>query len=287
MRVILFRTPAEGDTYVPALAAAGYSAISIPALSDTLLPTELEGIIRAGGAEWEAAIITSRRAAEAWVLAAKDYRTGGLGTEGDWSSVPVWSPGPAVQSVFTRSNVPTHLLPRPAPTAVSAAALAPLILASPPRTLSRNRSEEKGGPDRDGGEERERYKPYLILTGDKTLPLLTEALRGAGRVVERVKVYETREDLDLGRAIRNLRGLDEQDTWIALFSPSSASFVLPHFEAAGYALKKEGRIRLLAIGETTESALRAGGWRVDAVAKTPDAPGLVAAIVEADRGHGK
>ncbi|GMK57763.1 hypothetical protein CspeluHIS016_0405970 [Cutaneotrichosporon spelunceum] len=155
MRVILFRTPAPGDTYVSALAEAGYSAASIPALGETLLPSELEGIIARGAGAWEAAIITSRRAAEAWVLAAESCSAD---LACDWSAIPVWSPGPAVQSVFLRSSLPDHLLLRPAPTAISAAALAPLILAAPPR------------PRSGGAESRPGYRPYLILTGDKTLP---------------------------------------------------------------------------------------------------------------------
>ncbi len=170
-----------------------------------------------------------------------------------------------MQSVFEHSTLPAFLRPTAAPTAVSAAALAPLILGAPPRSQS------------------EVYRPYLVLTGDKTLPLLTDALRGAGRVVERVKVYETREDSGLRDAVG---ALQEEDVWVALFSPSSAGFVLPHLERAGYALRAEGgegrRARTAAIGETTEAALRDGGWRVDAVARTPDAPGLVAAISEAD-----
>jgi uroporphyrinogen-III synthase len=89
MRVILFRTPAPGDTYTSAFAAAGYTATSIPALEDSLLPAALEPVIARGGATWEAAIITSRRAAEAWVLAAERVAGQGLDASEEGESAPV------------------------------------------------------------------------------------------------------------------------------------------------------------------------------------------------------
>lgn len=70
-RVILFRTPTPNDIYDATFSAAGYDTTSIQALADRLLPDELVPILAAGGREWEAAIITSRRAAEAWILAAR------------------------------------------------------------------------------------------------------------------------------------------------------------------------------------------------------------------------
>ncbi|CAK9784819.1 tetrapyrrole biosynthesis, uroporphyrinogen III synthase [Cutaneotrichosporon oleaginosum] len=269
MRVFLFRKPALGDTYMPAFAAAGYEVTSLPALEDTLLPDALEPVLARGGGAWEAVIITSRRAAEAWIRAADAVAASVGALDEPWSAVPVWSPGPAVHSVFAHASLPPAFVPSPAPTAVSAAALAPLILAAPPRS---SRSGDAVGAG---------YRPYLVLAGDKTLPLLTDSLRGAGRAVERVKVYETREAPGLAAAVR---ALPPQPGWVALFSPSSAGFVLPHLEAAGFRLREgvEGRTRVAAIGETTEAALREGGWRVDAVARTPDAAGLVAAIAEAE-----
>lgn len=284
-RVVLFRTPTPEDTYAPTFASSGYATTEIPALTDHLLPADLRPILARGGEEWEATIITSRRAAEAWVQASRDLPVipeswGELTppsrlTAEPWSNVPVWSPGPAVRAVFDASGLPSSYVPQQASTAVSAAALAPLILAAPPRS---------GG----GG-----YRPYLVLTGDKTLPLLTDSLRSAGRDVRRVRVYETSEDPGLGDTVRSLAsGLGDAGErlgegtdmmkWIALFSPSSAAFVLPHLEAAGYDLRQEDGVRVAAIGETTAGALRAAGVRVDAVAGTPDAEGLVEAIAAAD-----
>lgn len=72
MDVLLFRTPSESDPYDAAFASAGYRPRSVQALDDVLLPEGLAPILAAGGGRWEAALITSRRAAEAWCLAVKD-----------------------------------------------------------------------------------------------------------------------------------------------------------------------------------------------------------------------
>lgn len=72
MDVLLFRTPSESDPYDSTFAAAGYKPRSVQALDDVLLPEGLAPILAAGGGRWEAALITSRRAAEAWCLAIKD-----------------------------------------------------------------------------------------------------------------------------------------------------------------------------------------------------------------------
>lgn len=75
-RVILFRTTSKGDTYHPHFVSTGYAPTSLPALADTLLPAPLSDILERGSGEWEAVVITSRRAAQAWVLAARSSASG-------------------------------------------------------------------------------------------------------------------------------------------------------------------------------------------------------------------
>lgn len=72
MEVLLFRTPSEADQYNAAFKSAGYIPRSVQALDDVLLPEGLAPILAAGAGRWEAALITSRRAAEAWCMAVKD-----------------------------------------------------------------------------------------------------------------------------------------------------------------------------------------------------------------------
>lgn len=136
--------------------------------------------------------------------------------------------------------------------ATSAAELVPLILGSPAT------------------------KPYLMLVGDKSLPTLPDALAAAGRGVRQVHVYTTREATSLASEVA---GVDAR--WSVLFSPSSSSYVLPHLEQAGWRVKAHGdgqEMNIAAIGETTAAWLREHGYRVDAVAQTPDTGGVVQAI---------
>lgn len=152
-------------------------------------------------------------------------------------------------------------------TAVSAASLAPIILNAEPR--------------------HEGYGPYLVLTGDKTLPLLSDALTGAGRRLTRVQVYETACAASLPSSLGEV-----SEGWAAFFSPSSAACVLPLLEQramlpwdTSVVAKPRGtgpRIKIAAIGRTTEGYLREQGLRVEAVAETPDPEGLLKAIQAAD-----
>lgn len=83
MDVLLFRTPTPEDPYDSAFKEAGYAPRSIQTLDDVLLPEGLAPILAAGGGRWEAVLITSRRAAEAWcraVEAAKRYPSEIFGT---------------------------------------------------------------------------------------------------------------------------------------------------------------------------------------------------------------
>lgn len=147
------------------------------------------------------------------------------------------------------------------------------------------------------------------MRGDKSLYTLQSALRGAGHTVDEVQVYHTTPAPGLAAAIRNISTLftpaprvpqgtqlcpestmaTRADVWLAFFSPSSAGYVVQHldpdFRAALTDLPdesgegRETRLRTVAIGETTSGWMRAQGFRVDAVAKTPDAVGLVGAIM--------
>lgn len=258
-RVALFRTPAVRDSYMTRLAA--YGPTSVPALADRLLPGALEPVIAAGAGEWEAVVITSRRAAEAWVSAAASLALPAAAEA--WSKLQVYSPGPSVGRVLDEAGLAPALRPTPGPTAISAKHLAPLLLSAPPRDDTT-------------------YRPYLILTGDKTLPTLGDELASAGRQVVKVQVYSTEPApslaADVGRLGKSLR-------WAALFAPSSASYVLPLLEGAGFGVRpdaQERRLRIAAIGETTASFLRDGGYALDAVAETPNAEGLLAAIAAAE-----
>jgi hypothetical protein len=71
-KIILFRTPTEPlseDAYVLHLSSR-FAVECVPVLRDELVgQVELERIVEGGGERWESVIMTSRRAAEAWVAA--------------------------------------------------------------------------------------------------------------------------------------------------------------------------------------------------------------------------
>lgn len=72
--VLLFKTPIQpftSDSYRILLAKDGYEPIFVPVLAETFRTEELGGIIESGGKGYEGLVIMSRRAAEAWVKAAK------------------------------------------------------------------------------------------------------------------------------------------------------------------------------------------------------------------------
>lgn len=106
-----------------------------------------------------------------------------------------------------------------------------------------------------------------------------------------MKSYETQAAAGLDRVVEEV---DKATKWVSVFSPSSAGYVLPLLEASGWALRNDDDeleeatttrrvcVRVAAIGETTAGFLRREGFRVDAVASTPDAEGLVAAVCAAD-----
>ncbi|KAL7423324.1 uroporphyrinogen-III synthase [Cryptotrichosporon argae] len=243
--VVLFRSPSGRDPYAilgrhytihtvpvlvdvfdvgalqahlgPAGAAAGSSSRgrTVPGVAST--DSGFEGVI-----------MTSKRAAEAWTCGVDEH-----GSSVDWSTTPLFSPGEAARAVL--APLPTSLRPaldthRPAK---SAAALAPIILARPSRAARCARlpatdhyhahagaatrqscecgaaTEQDGVGDRggDGNQgEREAYRPYLFLTGDKTLRDLPDALRAARRSVVEVQVYATAVRADMGGALARVRG---------------------------------------------------------------------------------
>lgn len=199
--------------------------------------------------------------------------------------------------MLAAAGLPARLCPAAGQTTINAEELAPVIVGAPLRAPAGT------------------HRPYLMLVGDKTLPTLPDRLGAAGRVVTRVAVYATAEApalaADLGTLFAALPPLPppspsapeapaapapplppQPRPWVAFFSPSSAAYVLPHLakcarlpcvspppSATNAHLPP---VRLVAIGGTTEKALADAGYIVAAVARTPDADGIVDAILARD-----
>ena len=134
----------------------------------------------------------------------------------------------------------------------------------------------------------EEQRSYLLIRGDRSLDIIPEALRRADRAFKEVIVYETSEDprlaSTLGALADDIRG---KSVWFAFFSPSSAEMTLHHLRTTrlsssvniGTLDEAQGsRPKIAAIGQTTGSYLESEGLRTNAVAKIPNAAGLLQAV---------
>lgn len=205
----------------------------------------------------------------------------------DWSAIPLWTVGMASVEVMneyaSKGAAERALLPSPAisgeRTAKSAAALVPLLLATPPS------SQPTAVDDSDAEVEDDAQnagRPYLIIRGDKSLEEIPTALRQVGREVVELTVYSTTPRLDIAQSIEDAllksSGRQASETtpqWLAFFSPSSASYALPLIPPD---LLASDHIRFAAIGDTTRAFLIERGLTVHAVAKEPNAKALLTAI---------
>jgi len=164
-----------------------------------------------------------------------------------------------------------------------------------------------------GAGDEPRYRPYLLIRGDKTLEEIPTALKESGREVVELVVYSTTARPDIQENIASVLsaikstasqtrsdGIDVQNglydhtaegpdtstpdnrpastpVWLAFFSPSSAAFVLPYLPPHG---------RIFVIGETTRNWVEAQGLQADAVGAEPTALGMLAAMSKADAALG-
>ena len=173
--------------------------------------------------------------------------------------------------------------------AKSAAALVPLLLDALPMSSDHTAYEhgsalEQYAENSNGPTGSSPYRPYLIIRGDKSLEEIPAALKQAGRDVVELTVYSTSPRSDIAQSLAvALQTVCQNEApttpiWLAFFSPSSASYVLPHIPTG---LLDQKRLCYFAIGETTRSYLEEQGVTVHAVAGEPNARGLSTAILAA------
>jgi uroporphyrinogen-III synthase len=135
----------------------------------------------------------------------------------------------------------------------------------------------------------------LFLSGEQRRDTLPRQLNAANCPFHELSVYRVAEDAELAEQIRNasINSPCEQNSinWLAFFSPSGVNIVLPYLkhldlssvESSESTLKNKHSVwKAAAIGGTTANALISAGVRVDAVANTPSAQGLLDAIQKHD-----
>lgn len=284
--VILFRqpsTPISTDAYLKSFEAACFSPQCIGVLEQALVDIDsLTRVIDKGPDSWAGVIATSTRSGEAWVAGAKLSTKSQAGTIGecnsvcgeltaiDWSTMPLYVPGISTAEPFERSGLPINLVPT----------LDSAIRHSPPGSASRLAEfiiTHTSASDR----------PFLFLTGDKTLPELPDRLREAGRKLTLHQVYKTGERPGLRGDLRQRFEHDTGNQWLAFFAPSSAQMVLDHLDDLGVSLPRSktlgSTLRLAAIGQTTTTYLENRGLVAHATAEHPTPAGLLNAIQHAEK----
>ncbi|TVQ91014.1 MAG: uroporphyrinogen-III synthase [Deltaproteobacteria bacterium] len=114
-----------------------------------------------------------------------------------------------------------------------------------------------------------RGQRVLYPKSDRAPPGLSEALRASGARVDEVVAYRNVEPLGVARALRAVWPVD----LVLLLSGSAARRLAAHIPPPW-----EDRVRVLAIGPSTEEAARAQRIRVDAVADPHTLSGLLSLL---------
>ncbi|WVW81494.1 hypothetical protein I302_103488 [Kwoniella bestiolae CBS 10118] len=289
--IILFKTPSPSDPYTQTLASTSYDTRFIPVLEETYDTSLLTPILESGSEKWEGVIITSRRGAEGWVRAVRQY-TSSKGKEkasgsdeGDWDKIPLFTVGTASSDHLLDSGIAPGYIPRlsqyeggtPPKSAIH---LLPTIIDRPPRSEGT-------------------YRPYLFIRGDKSTDLLQDGIRGNGRDIREVEVYKTSPRRDIADNLVEFRRKYEcsggEKGWLCFFSPSGAEVVLPLLAKGNALHNQDGYVdgtrlglaglevfwegwKIFVIGDTTRKYFEEKGIRVDAVAERPNPEGLLEAI---------
>ncbi|MFV0308140.1 MAG: uroporphyrinogen-III synthase [Desertimonas sp.] len=114
----------------------------------------------------------------------------------------------------------------------------------------------------------------LVAQADRAAPTVVDGLRAAGHEVRAVTAYVTTTRRPTDEELRRLRGVDA----VLLASPSA---VEGWCRAVEPAVADRVRPLIVAIGPTTAAAAATAGIGPDAVAETPDADGVMAALARA------
>lgn len=115
-------------------------------------------------------------------------------------------------------------------------------------------------------------KPVLFLCGNLKLEILPQSLHAAGITVECLTVYETSADNNLRNNLERFlvdKGLPE---CIIFYSPSGVNFAFPFLIELGFLIND---VKLLAIGPSTEKAIKEHDFCVSGTSSLPTAEHLL------------
>ncbi|MCS6988032.1 MAG: uroporphyrinogen-III synthase [Chloroherpetonaceae bacterium] len=122
-------------------------------------------------------------------------------------------------------------------------------------------------------------KRFLFACGNRARSVIPTVIAQNGGVCDELVVYETRDvsaqNLEKLKTLLACKDVE----WASFFSPSAAASFFNALRNFAF----PSRLKFAAIGKTTQAAIEAMGFRVDAVASVPSAEALAEAIASATR----
>ncbi|GAA6024023.1 hypothetical protein JCM10207_004492 [Rhodosporidiobolus poonsookiae] len=291
--VIFLRTstcPPSRCPYALAALSRSLAPHSLPILTTTLTHQhQLARAICTLEQEYSGVVVTSARSVDAWAAAAASLSPPSPPSSPTRTRtrtrIPFFVVGHGTRTALLERLDPPH---RPIEEDVLGAEESGTGEALARFILDRFEADAQPGTA-DAGREGGAPKRLLYLTGDKNRDVLPSLLSSSSTItLTPLQVYATAPvptfPSDLAALLSALSTAPDrpaEEVWLALFSPSSAVALLSALRDDGAKPPPGLRIRFAAIGPTTRDFLVGEGVEVHAVARTPDAEGLVKAIAEA------
>ncbi|XP_074615563.1 uroporphyrinogen-III synthase-like isoform X2 [Acropora palmata] len=255
--VVLFRSPTpkpKEDEYHKVLRENGMKPFSIPVLSfqfdnQQQLVQKLREPYHFRGM-----VLTSQRAVEAMERCVNDLISREVWKNtlrNDWQDKAIFVVGQAT----AKAALDKLGLESTGHEAGSAEALVPVILHSV----------------------RQGHDPLLFPCGNLRRETIPTEMEKAGIPLDSVQVYRTCADLNIEQSLEDLIKEKGVPSYAVFFSPSGVNFTA---EIVSSFTKWWSKVELVAIGKTTEQAMKNKQWTVTAVADQPNTQALAQCIVK-------
>ncbi|XP_074615564.1 uroporphyrinogen-III synthase-like isoform X3 [Acropora palmata] len=124
---------------------------------------------------------------------------------------------------------------------------------------------------------RQGHDPLLFPCGNLRRETIPTEMEKAGIPLDSVQVYRTCADLNIEQSLEDLIKEKGVPSYAVFFSPSGVNFTA---EIVSSFTKWWSKVELVAIGKTTEQAMKNKQWTVTAVADQPNTQALAQCIVK-------
>lgn len=250
--IVLFRSPKEGeeDLYEKTLKSADFSPYSVPVLDFNFINLDKLHSCLLTSSKYSGIILTSPRAVEACSRALELENN--ESNETDFLDMTCYCVGPATMKCANQVGFKSF-----GHEAGNADKLAEYI-------IENNTTNNT--------------KPFLYPCSTLRRDTLSVKLKAGGFVMEELKVYETVQSKTIDEDLKRMTLEHGSPRFVVYFSPSGVQYTADLYKSDILNLDET---KIIAIGRTTEAALKERGMEVAAVAKTPDHTGVVEALLQA------